>query len=128
MYPLKMKPIYFEKIWGGKALSKFRNDVPDTRIGEAWDIACHPNAVSEISNGPLKGKQLSKIIEDEPEKYLGTKVMASYQKYNNRKFPLLVKLINTSQPLSVQVHPNDFYNLKKKWGTWKNRVLVCNGC
>lgn len=114
MYPLKMKPIYYEKIWGGKAFSKFRNDVPDTMIGEAWDIACHPNAVSEISNGPLKGKKLTDILNKAPEKFLGAKVLELNHKHNySRVFPLLVKLINTLQPLSVQVHPTDLYNLER---------------
>ena len=51
MYPFKFKPIYFDKIWGGKDLKSFRDDMPEGDIGESWDAACHKNGTSIISNG-----------------------------------------------------------------------------
>lgn len=102
MYPLKFENIYFEKIWGGRDLSIFRDNLPDGNIGESWDIACHENGTSIIANGKYKGLSLTELIGIEKEKLLGNKIQSDW-------FPLLIKLINSKSNLSVQVHPNDEY-------------------
>ncbi len=56
MYPLKFENIYYEKIWGGgQDLTKFRANVPIGKIGESWDVACHPNGMSIIKMEYIKG-------------------------------------------------------------------------
>jgi len=105
MYPIKFENIYFEKIWGGRGFENFRNNLPDGNIGESWDVACHPNGTSIIANGEFKGKKISELIEIQGHKLLGSKISSA-------KFPLLVKLIDAKDKLSVQVHPNDNYAKK----------------
>lgn len=105
-YPLRFKPIYFEKIWGGRDFSQFREDLPEGSLGESWDVACHAHGTSEICNGVFKGLKLDYLIRLMPEEILGTALQTSALE----RFPLLVKLINSKEALSVQVHPNDSYS------------------
>ena len=102
MYPIKFENLYYERIWGGKALQKFRNNIPEGVIGESWDIACHKNGTGIVENGELKGKSFLEIIESYKEKLVGTKI-------DTKEFPLLIKLITADDKLSVQVHPDDEY-------------------
>ena len=102
MYPIKFKNLYYERIWGGNGLKKFRNNIPEGVIGESWDIACHKNGTGIVSNGDLEGKKFDEIIKLYGEELLGTKI-------NLKEFPLLIKLITADDKLSVQVHPNDEY-------------------
>ncbi|KAI3350078.1 class I mannose-6-phosphate isomerase [Clostridium botulinum] len=102
MYPIKFKNLYYDRIWGGNALKKFRDNIPDGVIGESWDVACHPNGIGEVENGNLKGKKFDEIINEFKEKLIGEKI-------DIEKFPLLIKLITSGDKLSVQVHPNDEY-------------------
>jgi len=102
MYPIKFENLYYDKIWGGRNLAEFRNNLPLGDIGESWDIACHPNGMSIVANGGLKGKRLDELIKEYDKELLG-------ESFENCKFPLLVKLINSREKLSVQVHPNDEY-------------------
>lgn len=107
LYPLKFKSIYFEKVWGGRDLESLRKDLPDGEIGESWDVSFHDNAISEVENGELKGKSLKDVIDEYKEEVVGSKIYGS-------RFPLLVKLINSKEKLSVQVHPNDDYAIKNE--------------
>lgn len=103
MYPIKFNNLYYERIWGGRALEKFRDNVPkDKIIGESWDISCHKNGIGTVVNGSLQGKKFNEIIEIYKDKLLGTKI-------KTKDFPLLIKLITADDKLSVQVHPNDEY-------------------
>jgi mannose-6-phosphate isomerase len=102
MYPLKFKNIYFEKIWGGRDLDLFRNNLPAGNIGESWDVACHPHGTSVVANGKWEGKGLDELIKEHGHKLLGSKIDLNW-------FPLLIKMINAKDKLSVQVHPNDEY-------------------
>jgi len=106
LYPLLFYPIHMERIWGGNKLKvNFARELGDKPIGESWELACHKNGNSIISNGYFKGKSLGDLISDYGQEILGSAI------YNDRynKFPLLVKLIDARDWLSVQVHPNDNY-------------------
>lgn len=102
MYPIKFENLYYQNIWGGRDFEEFRNNLPEGVVGESWDIACHPSGMGIVSNGELKGKTFKNIIDEYGHELVGTKVSIE-------KFPLLVKLINAREKLSVQVHPNDEY-------------------
>lgn len=102
MYPLKFENLYYEKIWGGRDLELFRDNLPEGNIGESWDVACHKHGMSVVKNGEYKGKTLRQLIDMKGKDLIGSKVSKDW-------FPLLIKLINAKQPLSVQVHPNDEY-------------------
>lgn len=102
MYPIKFENIYYERIWGGKDLERFRDNIPKGVIGESWDIACHKNGTGTVINGNLKGKRFSEIIDIYGDKLLGREI-------KDKNFPLLIKLITARDKLSVQVHPNDEY-------------------
>lgn len=105
MYPIKFENLYYEKIWGGRDFETFRNNLPDGEIGESWDIACHPNGTGIVANGELKGIKFDELINRFGHDLVGNKVTLE-------KFPLLIKLINSKEKLSVQVHPGDEYAAK----------------
>ncbi|SFC57702.1 type I phosphomannose isomerase catalytic subunit [Clostridium uliginosum] len=102
MYPIKFKNMYYDRIWGGRDLGAFRNNMPEGIIGESWDIACHKNGTGIVANGELKGKSFDQIIKLYRDEILGKEIKDS-------EFPLLIKLINAQDKLSVQVHPDDEY-------------------
>lgn len=105
MYPLKFHPVYKEKIWGGDALHRlYGRELPSDRVGESWDVSAHPHGQSVVANGPLAGKQLADLLRETPQEILGRTPFAP-----NGEFPLLVKLLDCNDWLSVQVHPDDEY-------------------
>lgn len=104
LYPLKFKPIYKQKIWGGSKLKDqlHKTDAPD-KCGESWEISAVQNDVSIVDNGYLKGNSLQELIEI----YMGDLVGDSIYKKYGIEFPLLIKFIDASDDLSIQVHPDD---------------------
>ena len=100
LYPLTFRPIYQERIWGGRNLERlFGKELPPTQlIGESWEISDRPGAVSLIANGSLAGKSLRWLMEHRAEELTGTAQA-------DARFPLLIKLLDASQTLSLQVHP-----------------------
>lgn len=105
LYPLLFTPILKPTIWGGKKLASVL-DKPATDIescGESWEISGVPNNISVVANGPLADVGLTDLIKEYKGELLGKAV---YQKYGE-KFPLLIKFIDATQDLSIQVHPND---------------------
>lgn len=111
LYPLKLKKVFIEKIWGGKNLEKKLNiHLPkDKNIGESWEISAHPNGMGIALNGKLKGKTLKEIYSEYKDKLVGKKV---FEKYPD-KFPLLIKFLDVNDRLSIQVHPSDEVAMKK---------------
>lgn len=101
LYPLKFKPIFKERIWGGQRLRDlFNKDLPsDMKIGESWELVDLPDNKSRITNGPLAGRTLESAIEQFGPEITGRQ---DYQP----PFPLLIKLLDAQDVLSVQVHPD----------------------
>ncbi len=101
LYPLKFKPIFKERIWGGQKLREvFGKDLPaNAKIGESWELADLPEDKSEIVNGPLAGQTIDAAIAES-----GTAITGKddYQP----PFPLLIKILDSQDDLSVQVHPD----------------------
>ena len=116
MYPIKFENLYYEKIWGGRDFESFRENLPHGDIGESWDIACHHNGMSIVSNGYLKGKTFEELIKEYGTELLG-------ESFENKEFPLLVKLINSKEKLSVQVHPSDEYAKRVENSLGKTEAL-----
>lgn len=110
IYPLKFTPILKEKIWGGDKLKRLLNkDTDKNDIGESWEISGVEENVSIVSNGFLSGNSLNELIEI----YMGDLVGDSvYEKYGE-EFPVLIKFIDASDDLSIQVHPNDIIAQKR---------------
>lgn len=106
LYPLKFIPVYKNMIWGGNRLqSYFSRKIPGEKIGESWELCCRDDGMSVVKNGRLQGKTIQELIDTYKEKLVGTEI---YQKYG-KNFPLLIKLIDANDRLSVQVHPDDNY-------------------
>ena len=101
MYPLKFRPIYKQRIWGGRKLQEvFGKELPKgEKIGESWELADLIEDKSVIANGELAGRTLASVIEEFPKEIKGDKGFAG-------AFPLLIKLLDCQDVLSVQVHPD----------------------
>lgn len=105
LYPLRFDPILKSKVWGGNRLEKKLGKQAKglTKIGESWELSSVPNELSIVSEGYLKGKNITQIIEEYKEQIVGDK---TYKKFGTQ-FPLLIKFIDANDYLSVQVHPDD---------------------
>jgi mannose-6-phosphate isomerase len=98
---IRFKPLYQERVWGGRALAgTFGRRIPASRpIGESWEIVDRPEAQSVVVGGPMDGKTLRAALEADPAGIMGPAWPAA------RPFPLLVKWLDCSERLSLQVHP-----------------------
>jgi mannose-6-phosphate isomerase len=104
LYPLRFDPILKNKIWGGKKLNKmFHKSSTSPNVGESWEISDVEGDTSIVSNGPLKGNDLKKLLETYKADLIGSK---NFERFG-LKFPLLIKFIDAKSDLSVQLHPND---------------------
>jgi len=103
IYPYKFTPIYIEKIWGGRNLERLfsRELPPETPIGESWELADLEVAASTVSNGPLAGVSLTDLTRQ-----LGSALLGQAEPLDNGRFPLLLKLLDANDILSLQVHPD----------------------
>jgi len=103
LYPLVFQPIYLGKMWGGTQIKDFlKRDVPDLKepVGESWELVDREDEQSIVANGPLKGATITQLVKHYGKALLGTK-------YTGGRFPLLVKIIDASERLSLQVHPDE---------------------
>ena len=110
LYPLKFTPILKDKIWGGSKLKTLFNKPSDTgKLGESWELSGYNDDISVVSNGNLKGKSLNELIK----KYQGDLVGKDVFDRFGQTFPLLFKLIDANDNLSIQVHPGDEVALER---------------
>ena len=104
MEPLFIQPVFQEKIWGGNRLhTVFGFDLPSDKIGEDWAISAHPHGVSVIENGEFAGQKLDELWQNHKELFGNP---------TEPVFPLLIKILDAEDELSVQVHPDDAYGMK----------------
>ena len=109
MYPLKLKPPLKHYLWGGNKLkTKFNINTDKETVAECWELACHKEGECIIENGEFTGESLSAYI-----KAVGTDVLGTNCK-DKTNFPVLIKLIDAKDNLSVQVHPNNEYAQKNE--------------
>lgn len=98
---LKCKPILQEKIWGGDRLkSVFGYDIPSDHTGECWAISGHPGGDCPVENPEFAGQTIGSLWRSRPELFGNTP---------GDIFPLLIKIIDAREDLSIQVHPDDAY-------------------
>ena len=102
LYPFTFRPIFKKRIWGGRRLEQlYKKELPkNVPIGESWEISDRPGDESVITNGPLAGKSLGWLMETHQRDLLGSAKRAS-----SGRFPLLIKILDAQEKLSLQVHP-----------------------
>ena len=99
--PLQMQPSYQEYLWGGHRLKRefHKEDAPE-RTAESWELSGHPEGLSTVKEGPYKGMNLQQLGDMDRKGFWGTDC-------RGESFPVMVKLIDAEQDLSIQVHPSD---------------------
>jgi mannose-6-phosphate isomerase len=113
---LFLEPVFKERIWGGQKLkTSFGYDLPYEKTGECWAISAHPNGSSLIKNGRFKGRTLEDVYQHDRE---------FFNHMTAPRFPLLTKILDANDDLSVQVHPDDAYAKKHENDLGKTECWV----
>ena len=101
LYPFTFQPLFKERVWGGRRLEQlYGKALPiGVPIGESWEITDRPEGVSVITNGPLARRDLRWLMENHAKELLGDSQPCA------GRFPLLVKILDAQEKLSLQVHP-----------------------
>lgn len=98
---LFLEPVFKQMIWGGRQLAdQFGYEIPGGNTGECWAVSAHPNGDCVVREGAYQGKTLSQLWKEEPGLFGNSDL---------NRFPLLVKIIDAKDDLSIQVHPDDAY-------------------
>lgn len=101
LYPFILEPAYKDYIWGGSRIpALFNRNQPAGIYAESWELSDRPEGMCHIGNGSLKGESLANLVTRFGTKLLGRNIKTPH-------FPLLVKLIDARERLSIQVHPDD---------------------
>ncbi len=104
LYPLKFMPLYKDKVWGGNKIKSFGFDYsPLPNCGEMWILSAVKDNESVVSNGFLAENTLNEVLEIYMSELIGEK---NYNHFGN-DFPLLIKIIDANDKLSIQVHPDN---------------------
>lgn len=132
LYPLFLSGVTKSPIWGGTRLPReWNKSAPDGgAVGESWELTVRQKEMSVVQNGTLAGITVGELLRDHPDDLMGKSSLT------NNEFPLLVKLIDADDRLSVQVHPNDDYaarveNDRGKTEMWyivdadENAEIIC---
>lgn len=120
LYPFKFRAQLFHKIWGGHSIEKWYDYVPVDyeNVGEAWVMSDVEKYPTEVSNGAHAGDSLQDLLEVYMDELVGEKV---YDVFGNH-FPLLLKFIDATDDLSIQVHPDDDYALENEKSLGKTEM------
>ena len=120
LYPLKFRPIFKEKIWGGSRIRSVMglDFSPLSNCGEAWIISGVPGSETKVANGFLKGNNLNELVEVFMDDLIGERSFGN----NRNEFPILVKFVDSNDWLSIQVHPDDELASKRKAGNGKTEM------
>lgn len=123
MYPLKLKPAFKDYLWGGTRLRDvYGKDCDFDKVAESWELSCHKDGNSVIDNGEAKGMPLAEYIEKKGKAVLGS----NCERFEN--FPVLIKLIDAKDNLSVQVHPNNDYAMRVEGEYGKTEMWYIVDC
>ena len=102
--PLTFAPRFRDYMWGGRRLAELGRELPDGVVAESWEVSGHPDEPSVVDRGPLSGRDLPGLVADHGVRLVGARGREAAER---GVFPLLVKLLDASHALSVQVHPGD---------------------
>jgi mannose-6-phosphate isomerase len=109
IYPLTFTPVLRDYLWGGRRLATlYGRDLPAGAVAESWEISGHPHGSTVADHGFWEGQSLPAVLDALGEQLVGARAGWALER---RKFPLLVKLLDAQQDLSLQVHPGDEYAL-----------------
>lgn len=123
LYPLRFQPVLKERIWGGTGLrDEFGRELPSDKIGESWEITCRDDADSRVAAGPLQGRSLTELIKIFGSELLGEKIAGIARGRACSSFPLLLKILDAQEILSVQVHPGEKFAAVHEGCTGKTEV------
>lgn len=123
MYPIKLKAPLKDYIWGGTKLkTEFNKETDLQKVAESWELSCHKDGSSVIANGEYQGKTLPEYLELKGKEVLGK----NCEKFDN--FPILIKLIDAKDNLSVQVHPKNEYALRVEGEYGKTEMWYIVDC
>jgi mannose-6-phosphate isomerase len=120
-YPLRLEPLFQYRPWGGRRLSHLLSAAlpGNGPIGEAWLLSDRADFASRVAEGPCKGKSISQLMEEWPELLLGN-LAGRFS-----RLPLLLKFLDVSKRLSIQVHPSDAHaNLLPEGDTGKAEAWI----
>ena len=120
LYPLKFKPIFKDKIWGGDKIKTVlgKDFSPLPNCGEVWVLSGVKGNQTIVENGFLAGNELNELIEIFMDDLVGDKVFTQF----GNEFPVLIKFIDAKDWLSIQVHPDDELAKKRKIGSGKTEM------
>lgn len=126
LYPLKFKALLKERIWGGEWLATgLGKKLPaGKKIGESWEISGVDGDISVVANGLLKGNNLQELVEVYMGDLVGDAVYAKF----GLNFPLLIKLLDAQDVLSIQVHPNDLQAAERHNSYGKTEMWYVMDC
>lgn len=119
MVPLKLRPAFKDYLWGGTRLkTQFGKQSDLAIVAESWEVSCHKDGPSTVENGPMAGHTLWEAIQSMGQECLGSRAIG------REDFPVLIKLIDAKQSLSVQVHPDDEYARRVEGEQGKNEMWL----
>ena len=122
MYAMKLSAPIKDYLWGGTKLTKEWGFVSfEDRQAEAWVLSCHRDGESVIENGEFSGKSLREVLEEHPE-YIGKNAESG------EELPVLIKLIDAADNLSIQVHPDEEYAMKNEGDHGKTEAWYILDC
>lgn len=114
---IKLTPVYKDYLWGGTRLrERYGKGQGLDRVAESWELAVHPDGTNRVAAGPDAGMPLDSWLAQAGPRWLGARGAGFAQ------FPVMVKLIDALQPLSIQVHPGDNYALAREGQYGKTEV------
>lgn len=119
----KLKPAFKDYIWGGTRLrDEYGKDCDYDKVAESWELSCHKDGASVVDGGDFDGLTLAQYIEKEGRSVLGS----NCERFEN--FPILIKLIDAKDNLSVQVHPDNEYAMRVEGEYGKTEMWYVVDC
>ena len=123
MYPIKLIAPLKDYLWGGtKLITQYNKQATTDKVAESWELSCHKDGNSIIANGDHEGTSLPEYIAKQGKQILGT----NCERFD--EFPVLIKLIDARDNLSVQVHPKNDYALRVEGEYGKTEMWYIVDC
>lgn len=111
LIPFLLHPVGKDYLWGGRRLNDdFSKRIPLTPLAETWECSTHPAGVCTVASGEFSGRELGDVLKENPE-------MMGRHANEKGQLPILIKLIDAHEDLSIQVHPDDEYASRNENGS-----------